>query len=368
MKPRILQIVSDPQGGIRKHIHDILHNLGEDFDFYYISSSRGDARYEREKTELENTVHILNLDIKKPPHPSDIANMARIIRFMAKHHIDIVHGHGAKGGLYARVCGKITGKKVVYTPHGGAVHSMFGKTEDIIYRITEAALAHVTDRIIFESVYTKNAYIKRFGAPRCPSSVNHNGIASHEPDRTEIKQPGKSPLKIGFFGILRNEKGPDILLTAGRELYELGMPIEVHFHGHGPLERTLKEQVEELGLGTKIRFHGEIDDTAHAMEEMDLIVIPSRFESFGYVALEAMALRISVIAADTGGLPEVLPSKEFLFEANDPKACAEKILAFTNQSQQVREENIVYGLKHVRARFSLEGMLEGVRNAYKDIS
>ena len=97
--------------------------------------------------------------------------------------------------------------------------------------------------------------------------------------------------------------------------------------GSGTHEAELHKQAEELGLMEHGTFLGWIgDDVLHSLYRIaDLTVVPSIYEPFGLVALEAMASGCPCIVADTGGLREVVPHEEagLRFRAHDPEALAE---------------------------------------------
>lgn len=76
--------------------------------------------------------------------------------------------------------------------------------------------------------------------------------------------------------------------------------------GDGPERMTAQKQVEALGLKDRVLFLGKQDRIVELLSVADLFLLPSEKESFGLVALEAMACQVPVIASDIGGLPEVI--------------------------------------------------------------
>jgi N-acetyl-alpha-D-glucosaminyl L-malate synthase BshA len=76
--------------------------------------------------------------------------------------------------------------------------------------------------------------------------------------------------------------------------------------GDGPEYARTRELVETLGLGSSVRYVGVVDEVAPLLKAADLLLLPSETESFGLVALEAMASGVPVVASDVGGLPEVV--------------------------------------------------------------
>jgi glycogen(starch) synthase len=118
------------------------------------------------------------------------------------------------------------------------------------------------------------------------------------------------------------EKGFQIALEAMPALIERLPDTRFLVAGSGTHERELRGQATELGLGDHGTFLGWIgDDVLHSLYRIaDVCVVPSIYEPFGLVALEAMASGCPCIVADTGGLREVVPHEEvgLRFHAGDP--------------------------------------------------
>lgn len=370
-KLKILQIVGDPVGGIRKHVHDILRGLNEEeFDFFYISSQKGDAKFYVEIDDISQRIcEHLTLDIVKRPSIWDISNIARIYRFLKTHQINLVHGHGAKGGLYARVAGKLAGCKVVYTPHGGVVHNMFNSLEASIYRYVEKGLCPFTDLLIFESQYTAEAFKRKFTCRGVEKTVNYNGV-----NLPDVAVGGRdyahrsAPAKVGVFAMLREEKGQHLALQAVKDLLMDGRLIELHFFGNGKLKALLERDVLNFGLSDKVIFHGEVNDVYQHMSAMDFVLIPSLFESFGYVAVESMLAGVPVISSNAGGLKEVITEKEgFVFESGSIDDMKEAILQATSASPEKLKVMTSEAKQHAGRSFSLERMCHQLASSYKQL-
>lgn len=365
-KVKVLQIVGDPFGGIRKHVHDILKGLHSDFDFIYVSSKNGDKIFVEEIDDLSKKIEsYYALDIKKRPSVSDLANIYKIYKILKKHKVDVVHGHGAKGGLYARVAGKLAGCKVIYTPHGGVVHSMFKPFEAKLYKAVEKFLCIFTDLLIFESNYTANSFNEKFGCKKVKKIVNYNGVEIPPGlPKKEIKSQNSWPKKIGVFGMMREEKGQDLAYAAIKTLVQEGYQLELHFYGDGPLKKKLEECSTSDQLTEQVYFHGEVTNVYEKMLEMDFILIPSRFESFGYVAVEAAMLGLPVVAARVGGLLETVGDSKLMFNSADEFDIMQKLkLVLTLDESEIRTQLLVLK-KSATEKFSVKVMREKVLEKY----
>ena len=374
-KPRIhiLQIVGSQVGGIRKHIHSILLNLDAgDFKFSYAYSTvTCDAKFHADLETMvsRREIGLLPLVINRQPSPLDVVNLLKIGRYLAQSDVDILHGHGAKGGLYARILGGLFGLKTIYTPHGGTAHNMFSRLGNALYTAIEKALFSWTDYFLFESLYTANAYQAK--VKRIPQHwrINHNGVTevAARPcllakDADNIVTP---IVKIGVFGMLRREKGQ--IYAAQALTYVLAQQYEVvlHLFGDGPTRDKLVEAVDALQIRDRVIFHGDVSDAEAHMRMMDIILIPSLYESFGYVAAEAMALAKPIIATRVGGLCEVLQDgvTAILVEAGNPQDIAAAIITYLTEPQRAREYSTA-GYERFQAMFTEDRMCRVIADTY----
>ena len=154
-----------------------------------------------------------------------------------------------------------------------------------------------------------------------------------------------------LIGRLVYEKGFQIALEAMPRLVERFPGTRFLVAGSGTHETELRRQASDLGLLDQGTFLGWIgDDVLHSLYRIaDLCVVPSIYEPFGLVALEAMASGCPCIVADTGGLREVVPHDEvgLRFRARDPDSLAEvaeRVLADEELGRRLVSE----ALEHVR--------------------
>ena len=106
----------------------------------------------------------------------DWRTVATITKLAAKLGVDVLHGHGAKGGAYARLAARKLKRKgmkvkVVYTPHGGSPHDSPTTLMGRLYVGAERRLAPFTDGFIFESVFAATRYAELVGRPQCPVRI-----------------------------------------------------------------------------------------------------------------------------------------------------------------------------------------------------
>lgn len=376
----VLHVAGNPAGGIRRHLHTILFGLPQEnfTQSYAYSSVETDLGFKRDYTKLERLLcgRMLPLNILKRPALSDFVNLCRLAGFVRKNKVDIVHGHGAKGGAYARMLAGLCGIKAVYTPHGGAVHKMFGWAEDKLYTAAEKLFFGFTDYFLFESSYTAEAYFAKVGKKPKNWTINCNGIPF--PDMAAVRResqalgyaPGTGDIpNIGVFGILRPQKGQLYAVKAAAELVSRGIKVKLHLYGKGPDSPALESEVSKLGLAETAIFHGEVDNPEPHMFAMDIILIPSLFEAFGYVAIEAFSLRKAVVASSAGGLKEIITDgiNGLLVRPGDHLSIVEAIEKLCTDVR-LRQELAGKGSERFARDFTEERMVARIKEVYAGLA
>ena len=133
-----------------------------------------------------------------------------------------------------------------------------------------------------------------------------------DPDRHDVSEPRCIPRKkserqftlmhISNFRPLKRVDDVVRIFAKVRESVDARLVLV----GDGPEYGRTRELVDKLGLADMVRYVGVVGDVAPILKAADVLLLPSETESFGLVALEAMASGVPVVASDVGGLPEVV--------------------------------------------------------------
>ena len=182
----------------------------------------------------------------------------------------------------------------------------------------ERRIVHRADRVITCSHYMRDHVADVFALPEDRITVIPNGIDPMDLQPVEDLRALRSRFAreeeklVLLVGRLVYEKGFQVALEALAPIVRRVSGVRFLVAGSGTYEEELEEQAESLGLTDHGMFLGWIgDDVLHSLYRIaDLCVVPSIYEPFGLVALEAMASGCPCIVADTGGLREVVPSGE----------------------------------------------------------
>lgn len=391
---RILFILRNAEGGIRTHVETLMRGaLEQGHDCLLITDlKQADSGFQKTLSlEPEIRKRVVSISMRSAPGPWDLSTLwllsigLRSARKSTKNtegtldaqdkgvFFDAVHGHGAKGGLFARLCRILRilprETKVIYTPHGGSLHQMHGTVMNALYTWIERFLGKYTDCVLAESQYSKDQFEKRIGADVAPVILNRNGIDPIVPVLSSWPEGvGRSvPLKIAAFGLLREIKGFDVLIQAVHLLKTQSMNIELEISGEGGSRESLEKLVRDLKLESTVTINRETSNALSAMREAHIVVQPSRFESFGLVSLEAQATGCAVIASNVGGLVDVVDNKRtgILVEPGQPQALCEAIKWFIenpNEAQTMRAR----AARRAQEDFSSEKMIDGALRCYQE--
>lgn len=215
---------------------------------------------------------------------------------------NVVHLHSSFAGLVLRpaLAARPQAPSVIYCPHGWAFSRKTGRLSHQVAKTAENLLARTTDRIICISANEFNEAV-RAGISANRLTLVHNGISKARPEPQPVAAlwPTKKT-KVLFIGRLDWQKGYDLLIEAARRLEDV---LDVRIVGASVIDKfqgpTVPPNITLLGWLDR----REIE--AH-LEAADLVVIPSRWEAFGLVALEAMRAAKPILAFRIGALPEIV--------------------------------------------------------------
>jgi len=148
------------------------------------------------------------------------------------------------------------------------------------------------------------------------------------------------PVRVGYVGRLESRKGVHIAIDA---IAGTGDGFELHVHGSGPDEESLRRRAGESGAAGRIHFHGYCDHRLlpDVYRNLDVLVVPSQttaswVEQFGRVAVEGMASGVPVVVADSGALPEVVGDAGLVVPEADDAAWTSAIRSLVENDELAR--------------------------------
>lgn len=317
---RVLHIMRLPMGGLFRHVRDLVMGQQEAGIAAGVICAEPpvDGISAARLAELEHYcgLGLHTTAMARLPGFGDLANIREAAGLVARLKPDVIHGHGAKGGLIARLVPAPRGTVRVYTPHGGSLHYDRASLEGLLYHGAERLMRARTDGVIFESAFSRDAYLAKIGTPKGEAAIIHNGVSKPE---FEPVATYASAADFLFIGELRMLKGVSTLIEAASMM---GRPVHVRIAGAGPDRARFEQMVREAPSQVRIEFLGAMP-ARDAFRLARTIVMPSWNESFPYVVLEAAAAGVPLIATRAGGIPEIFgPAASRLLAPADAAALA----------------------------------------------
>lgn len=354
---RILHVLRAPLGGLFRHVGDLAKAQSERGHLVGIIADSGHYG-EASEVALKQLAAVCKLGVMRIPMSRQIGlndrlAVAHVAARAVESNADILHGHGAKGGAYARLAR--TNALRAYTPHGGSLHYSKLSPLGFVYLNLEKRLAKRTDVFLFESDYSLNVFRRKIGTPKALARVVHNGVT---PEELTAVRPGKDAADIIFIGELRKLKGVDVLIAALAR-----SPHSAILFGGGPDAEAFHNDVAKRSLASRIRFAGPLP-AREAFRRGRVLVVPSRAESFPYIVLEAAAASVPLIATKVGGIPEIFgPDADALIPPGDPVALAAAIDTALMEPPVDRSARLH---TRVATSFTVSAMTDGVLAAYRE--
>ena len=234
------------------------------------------------------------------PLAADVDPVAffRIAGYLGRMRPTILHTHLVHADVYGQLTGALTGVPIrVSTKHG------FNEfRENRGFALGDRAIASLAHTHIAISRGLVRYLQEVEGFDGASFQVVHYGI---EPNGEPLAYAGDVP-RLLCVGRLIPIKGHIVLLRAFAQARRRVPSLQLDLAGRGPLEPALRALAKELGVEDAVRFLGYVAPVQRAIEDAAAVVVPSMGEGFGMVALEAMERARPVIAAEIGGLGELV--------------------------------------------------------------
>ncbi|MBD0379869.1 1,4-alpha-glucan branching protein domain-containing protein [Paenibacillus sedimenti] len=305
-------------GGLSRAVHELSEALAAEGEIVHVITT---SHYGAPYFEKLNGVYVHRLPVESSGdthfyHWTFEMNLAMIDHLVRwKEHggrIDLLHAHDWMVMHTAREIKLSYGIPLVATIHA----TEWGRNQGILYsdlqhkiHQTEWKLTYEASRVYVCSAYMKDEVQRIFSLPHEKVAVYPNGIRIPSSNTGLVKRPDflNEKDKVVFcIGRLVYEKGVQVLIDTMPNILSQVPEARLVIAGSGPMEQELRNRAAHLG--DRVWFTGFVDDAYRAQlyQAADICVIPSLYEPFGIVALEAMAHRKPLILSDTGGLAEII--------------------------------------------------------------
>lgn len=366
---RILFVFRAPLGGLFRQVIDLVrHQAKAGHQIGIVADSlTGGARAVEVFEELAPLcpLGIHRMPMHRNPHPSDLTNIRAIAQLSRELKVDVLHGHGSKGGLYARFDAVIrkNGPVRAYTPHGGSFNYSPGTAIHKAYMLVEKLLERGTDVFTFESAFIAKRFAEEVGQTKKLVRIVLNGLYPHEYEPRKVVE---NPTDILFIGELRAAKGIDTLIQAISRLKADGRQITATIIGGGPDDAMLKAMTTELHINDQVTFTGPMVG-AEGLKRGRIMVVPSRAESLPYIVLEAVGAQVPLVTTNVGGIPEIVGRDyDWMIEPGD----LESMVRLIREAVDLPADALAARPRALAARarpiFDAEKMAHDVVSAYRE--
>lgn len=363
---RIVHAFRSPVGGIFRHVRDLAmaqHAAGHQVAIVCDSSTGGeheDRLFQSVEPHLALGVH--RIAMQRQIGIGDISAATDTYRTIKALQPDVIHGHGAKGGVYARLFGSLLKRRDrplarLYSPHGGVLHYDRSSAAGRSYFFAERQLERFCDHILFVSQFERQTYVEKIGEPRVANSLVYNGVHDSEFEPVEARPDAADFL---YIGMMRDLKGPDLFIEALAQARTSFPAVRAHMVGDGDDLTRYRTRAAELGLD--IVFHPAMP-ARQAFALSRFMVVPSRAEAMPYIVLEALAAQRAMIATSVGGIPEILGKTSCALTKPNVLELAEKMTRALTDPQWLPA--MMPAIETLRDRFSASAMAARIESIYR---
>lgn len=336
-------------------LRELIARLGEQFPVLFVGvGDPGDGEAVRQRVGAPSMAVLPILSPKRRPRWLPLNVSFTIALFRKRREIcqlaDLVHVHRMETALPFVIR---KAKPVLLTVHGCSKFHAWTQTGPLrwrlikfLYDIVEGFVFSRADRVILVSGEAHEYYSERHPRLRHKFVVIPNFIEMSEFRSIEraaartTYQLAAVDIAVVYAGRLVREKRVDMLIEAFALLLKERPAARLFIAGEGPDNARLRQQVMNLHLNN-VHFLGLLSksEVQRLLAGADLLVLPSRFEGFPMVALEALACGVPVVASDVGGIREILNDRleRFIWRTDDPEELKRKMLEAADRRAELRE-------------------------------
>ncbi|MFF2877745.1 glycosyltransferase family 4 protein [Gottfriedia sp. NPDC057991] len=294
---------------------------------------------------------------------SNIKTIIKACKFIRKNQIDIIHCHDTFSLKFAYILKKMLGLKVVFTVHDTNVYTAklnkfpidkYVAISNTVYKIVSGFVPKNKIELIYNGIDLNKFYNNKKRNKNKQECINISCVARLVPEKK-----GQDIL-IGAVDIIKKQYGFNNFkcFFAGTATDQCSL-------------NELKELVKKNRLENHVEFLGNIEKVEEVYSNTDIFVLPSRYEGFGLVVVEALAAGCVVIVSKLDGPLEIVKENELYglsFEKDNHEELAKKIYHLINDvNLRNHFSNNVETLKYLNKEFSLDNMIAGYNKIYKSV-
>jgi glycosyltransferase involved in cell wall biosynthesis len=311
----------------------------------------------------------------------DAQVILELVRFMRRERFDIVHTHETKAGFVGRVAARLAGVPIiVHSVHGWgfgslriwwldsvlrALERLTGRWCDAVFFVTDALRQQAIDLGIGRPETFQVAYsgidIERYAAPSREARLGHRGAAPRLP-------------VVAMIARLAPGKGHDTFVEAISQAVDRLSGTRFWLVGDGESTEDIRTEIRERGLADRVELLGKRDDVPELLAEVDVVVrmLDRKAvyrEGIPRTIIESLAAGKAVIAADVGGVREILDHGRngIVIPPNDARALAEALVHVCSDPA-LRDRLSITAQESVGSRFHYRTMVRQIHDTYLQLA
>lgn len=267
-------------------------------------------------------------------------DIARLI-WAKRHSVDVVHLHqNSWASLFALLAAKAAGCPVLTKLPNVGEFGIPGMRRRFLGGL-RVAILRLSNGIVAMSNESK-AELLAIGFPEGRILTVPNGISLRSYVE-RVPHHRTDGCRVVYVGRLSEEKCLESLLTAWKQVVTGGAPsARLELWGDGPLQDALRRQCVQTDILNSVHFTGYVDRVRDRLREVDIFVLPSRFEGNSNAVLEAMEAGLPIVSTRVGGTPMQVgdDGAAWLIEAGDSDGLAEKLLLLLQKKEERRRAGV----------------------------
>lgn len=290
-----------------------------------------------------------------------IACIFKLYRLFKHLQIDVVQAHMFHANLYVAIAALLAGVPVVLTTEHGK--NLWKRP--IHHIIEKWVISPLVSLRVAVSQDIRRIRVNSGDVPKDKITVIPNCVEI--PNHLVKYQTGKK-LQIGTVGRLIHAKDYGTLIAAFNMLVKDGLNVDLIFVGDGPERPKLESMVQNFGIEGHVTFAGFQGDVNSFLSKLDVFVLSSIREGVPVAMLEAMAMRVPVVATKVGGIPEVVEDNVdgLLVDSQNPKMIADALRRLS-KDRSLRKQIGEAGFKKVKYLFRREVICKKYEQLYIDL-
>jgi glycosyltransferase involved in cell wall biosynthesis len=372
--PPVLHVLEAVRGGTTRHLVDVVRAVSDVVHHVAvperpIEEPGSGALYDSAAIDAMQAAgaHLHRVGMRRTPtHPANLAGALALHRLASRLRPIVVHGHSSIGGALARATRATTGIPALYTPNGLA--------SDRASHLIERALGPLTARLIAVSASEADDARRWRLVPAERIVVIPNGIDLQSDDQPATDVRGvlgldpATPL-VGCVARLVPQKAPEEFVAVCAAVAR--QRSEPHFLliGMGPLQERVDDAVARHGLGARWHQIPHLPDAASALGQLDVFVLPSRFEGGPYTPLEAMRAGTPVVLSDVTGSRDTIEDgvSGYLVAFGNSETMAARVVRLLDDAN-VRSRMAAAGKERLAAHFDVLAMGARLGHLYREVA